>query len=221
MLHVYWTRLEETDTLAAHEPSLRTFPAWLQQKVHRHRTARAALASFWGYRLLQLATAHWPQPVWQALTTDYWGRPLLNYSAYDFNLSHSDNCVVCALHQNGRVGVDTQGQAHPTRLKPAYQTLFQPHEWTRLCQDPTSFTDLWAQKEAVAKADGRGMAAYPHIWLRGAMASVLDTGTRWVLTPLALDSAYRTYVATPDTGTGFLHHVQHKDGSFRMDTTLF
>lgn len=196
MIQIRWIRLDPSAGATATHPDLYAFPAWLQQKILSHRTIQALQASYWGYRLLQQATAHWPRPVWDYLQIDSRGRPHLPGTSFDFSLSHSATTVVCALSDRGHVGVDTQAYRYPIRLRSAHQSLFSPDEWSRLQTAPTLLTDLWTRKEAVAKADGRGLAAFPHIVFTDHIACLTDTNTWWRITKLPLCTTNRTYLAT-------------------------
>lgn len=90
---------------------------------------------------------------------DY-GKPFLkNNHDLHFNLSHSGEWVVCAVH-NQPVGIDVE-QVKKTELeiarrfftKKEYQTLLAKNGWQQL----DYFYQLWTLKESYVKAIGRGL----------------------------------------------------------------
>lgn len=110
------------------------------------------------------------------LTRDALGRPGLAApagSGIDFNLSHTDGLVAVAISRAGRVGVDVEGSACN---RPALACLYGDatlHELRtfglgeaaidEIAALPEAlreeyFLDWWTLREAVAKADGRGLS---------------------------------------------------------------
>lgn len=95
-------------------------------------------------------------------TTD--GKPFvsgLSKKRY-FNLSHSGTCVVCAVSEEGEVGIDVEkvidGDNH-TSIAGRY---FTDSEYVDICSNPIidrslRFTKYWTLKEAFGKACGLGL----------------------------------------------------------------
>ena len=104
------------------------------------------------------------------------GRPRLAAPAghtIDFNLSHTDGLVAAAISYGGRVGVDVECSGRdPTALAALYTdaTLHElrafglrDDEIAQIAALPEAlreshFLDGWTLREAVAKADGRGLS---------------------------------------------------------------
>lgn len=85
------------------------------------------------------------------------GRPF-HQGAVDFNISHSNYCTVCAISTEGNIGVDIEHYRSVDIND--FKTVFNPLEWfeLNLAKDQLlEFFNLWTAKEAVAKADGRGL----------------------------------------------------------------
>jgi|GEM_PF-1164274 len=84
-------------------------------------------------------------------------RPWFNYPV-DFNITHSGNYTLLAFTQNGKIGVDIE------IIKPLgmedYSNVFSNREWSALQEnnDIGLFYWLWARKEAVVKAIGKGLS---------------------------------------------------------------
>lgn len=90
-----------------------------------------------------------------------YGKPFLKmYDNFEFNISHSDEWVVCAI-DNYPVGIDVQ-KVLPIDLNIAKQ-FFTKIEYEFLetkdaSQKLLSFYDLWSLKESYVKADGKGLS---------------------------------------------------------------
>ena len=99
------------------------------------------------------------------LALDANGKPCLPENAgLHLNLAHSQGLVVVALSRSGPVGVDLEYRNPAFSAAEAVElaAAFAPEELARLKQlppaeQPDAFYTLWTAKEALAKADGRGL----------------------------------------------------------------
>jgi 4'-phosphopantetheinyl transferase len=76
----------------------------------------------------------------------------------DFNISHSGNRVVCIIGDGGRVGIDLEEIRELDIF--SFREQFTAREWAAIhnAEAPlTAFYHYWTAKEAVSKADGRGL----------------------------------------------------------------
>ena len=197
MIELWYTAFPEAlapKVLSAHLARLP--PAW-QRKVLGRRRAAGQAGTLFGALLLQHVLEQ--QPAGCGLTqvrhtAD--NRPYLPGQALDFNISHSGRYAVCALSPAGRVGVDLE---HRTRADLApFAPHFAPVEWAALqaAPDPQqAFCRLWTQKEAVAKADGRGLnIPLRDICIGPGHARVADA--RWHLHEVRVAAPYSLHVAS-------------------------
>jgi 4'-phosphopantetheinyl transferase len=91
------------------------------------------------------------------LITDMYGRPTID-EKLDFNISHSGDYVICAFNSTGRIGVDIELR-QPLILSD-FDQQFSDEEWRAISVSENAlntFFDFWTIKEAVIKADGRGL----------------------------------------------------------------
>jgi 4'-phosphopantetheinyl transferase len=111
----------------------------------------------------------------------------------DFSISHSGELVVCALTQNGRIGIDTE------KLRPVSIHSFNQFLSASECLDSVdssdAFIDLWTCKEATLKGCGDcRLDQLKEITLSGDAARI---GTRrFHLRRLELLHGYKTCLAT-------------------------
>ena len=87
------------------------------------------------------------------------GRPWLP-GRCDFNISHSGSRVICGWSHRGRIGVDVELHRPELRLAD-FQALLSADELLELnmAADPArELIRIWTLKEAVAKAEGSGIA---------------------------------------------------------------
>jgi 4'-phosphopantetheinyl transferase len=89
--------------------------------------------------------------------------PLIGDRSVSFNVAHSRDTILIALCQQGDIGVDVEYHDAAVDITGIAATAFHPNEirrlatWTDESQRRRAFYRCWTQKEAVAKADGRGM----------------------------------------------------------------
>jgi 4'-phosphopantetheinyl transferase len=84
------------------------------------------------------------------------GRPFLS-DYIDFNISHSDNLVACALTINAKVGIDVELIRSIDFSE--FNEVFNIEEMKEVNRD--SFFKLWTRKESALKAIGLGFALDP------------------------------------------------------------
>ena len=90
------------------------------------------------------------------------GKPSLPHGDLAFNVAHSRGMVLIALSLAGPVGIDVEDSARPVEALDVARTAFHPDEVLLLqstikAQQPAVFYRCWTRKEAIAKADGRGL----------------------------------------------------------------
>jgi len=107
-------------------------------------------------------------PLSIAITTGVHGKPEspnLNGHRVAFNVAHSKGTILIALTCNGPVGVDVEYYDRPTDIMDVARHNFTETETSSLeaIADPETrhrtFYRYWTRKEAVLKADGRGLIA--------------------------------------------------------------
>ena len=83
------------------------------------------------------------------------GKPGLSTGEMAFNISHSGDRVLCAVHSTP-IGVDIE-QPGEYRDRVA-KRICTPEEYAYIGKDATRFLEVWTRKEAYAKFIGRGLS---------------------------------------------------------------
>jgi 4'-phosphopantetheinyl transferase len=136
---------------------------------------------------------------------DKYGKPHIS-SYINFNISHSEGCVICAVSDGDvRIGIDIE------KIKPINLSDFESNLDEKTiremynAQDPYHyFYRYWTAAESVIKADGRGFS----IDLR-TLNIDLDTNQAlidkalWYLTPLAIAPEYVCCLSSSNLNTQF------------------
>ncbi len=95
------------------------------------------------------------------------GRPRLaagqGVDGVDFNISHTEGCIACAIARNARVGVDVEARSRLPDIADVASRFLSPSEAQAVASMPegsaaTALLRLWTLKEALAKGIGIGMA---------------------------------------------------------------
>jgi 4'-phosphopantetheinyl transferase len=116
------------------------------------------------------------------------GKPVLDSSLIKFNISHSGDWVVCALVAEGEIGVDIQ-QITGVNLD-SYQRIISETQYEEIIAATdinAAFLNYWVKREAVCKADGRGI-------LHSSKSVEIDND--YFLDRIEIDPGYICYTAT-------------------------
>ncbi len=120
-------------------------------------------------------------------------------SVLDFNVSHSNACVVVAVSRTVRVGVDVEKIRQLKNLN--FKMVMLPDELKLIGETPALFFELWSKKEAVVKAaNTSGISRMRDVVLTGNRAVL--AGAYWHLREINVDDefddSYEIYLATSE-----------------------
>ena len=113
-----------------------------------------------------------------------------------FNISHSGKYVVCAVSQTYKVGIDVE-EVRSVDVE-SFSSCFSSSEWLYLkkANDPLLvFYQLWTRKEAVIKADGRGLQI-PLSDFEVIDHRVSINSCNWFIYELSVSEGYVAHIAT-------------------------
>ncbi len=98
------------------------------------------------------------------------GKPKLagpaDLKSLSFNVTHTDDLVICAVTRAGDVGIDTEDTSRPVDAALVARHFFSHDGQKRLAAVPprertASFFEQWVLREAYVKATGRGLGTTP------------------------------------------------------------
>ncbi len=178
-------------------------PSEIQQKIGRYKNWEDAHTSLIGKLLLiqALLDSGFQKPDLSLLTYNEYGRPSIP-GIMDFNISHSETLVLCAIATNGSIGIDAEV------LRPINKTDFYncwtPAEAKAIYKDPEdykTFYSHWTKKEAVVKAIGNGLnIPLTDIEINGDLATVVHHGN-WHVKEIPLSEKYIVHMASKEPYT--------------------
>lgn len=134
-------------------------PESQRKKVQKFKRWEDAHASLLGKLLLLecLSTFNITDLDLHQLQLTTYNRPYFNTNL-DFNISHSGCYVVCAMSDHCRIGIDIE-EIHALQIED-FKNQFSEYEWSRIDMADNrmkEFYKCWTGKEAIIKADGRGL----------------------------------------------------------------
>lgn len=130
-----------------------------------------------------------------------------------FNITHCRDQALAAFTYGNRVGIDLEKVREKYNLAVA-ERYFSKDENLALMHLPnrertTAFYRLWARKEAVVKAIGKGMS-YPMATFTVSVEAVSETidvaEEKWYLAPLVANKGFEAAIATKHPIQNLLYH---------------
>ncbi len=155
MVTILYTKLTETFSERLFDRYLDELPLFLKEKISTYKSVASKYASLLGFLLLRKGL---DDSILDEMYYDKFGKPHLRSNTTNFNISHSNEYVLCAFSDAYKIGIDIE-EVRPIEVENFKHHLTQ-HEWETIIRDTNSsiaFLDYWTQKEAVIKADGRGL----------------------------------------------------------------
>lgn len=175
---------------------LRGLPGSLRTTVAQSQRWQDRQASLLGKLLLKewLMRNGYGRDCLGLLTCNEYGRPQIDENI-DFNISHSGGYVVCAVSDEGKVGVDIE-EIKPIEIED-FKASLPPAQWAAISGSKhpcTTFFAYWTKYESVIKADGRGLSIpFKDIHLNHDTALLNDRV--WFLKKMPTDSDYICHIA--------------------------
>ncbi|MCX7743347.1 MAG: 4'-phosphopantetheinyl transferase superfamily protein [Flavobacteriales bacterium] len=177
-------------------------PEKLREEIFQYRKNDDRIRLLAG-KLLLLKAIHkleFNHKILEQYIPDTMGKPQLP-SFFPFNITHSGHVVACAVLQgNGLIGIDCEKIRPIDVIKFTKQFSPQEMQWILSAPDPQErFFDAWTMKEAVMKADGRGMRIPLHsIRLQQTYATIDDRKGFWYLYKLPTPPSHPSHICSPE-----------------------
>lgn len=186
---------EFTPSPAQRAAWLAELPAARRLQLEQQPDASGRDRSLLGSRLLRLALqrlAGSDAPL-ASLRYPPTGKPRLA-PPYDFSIAHCDGQVVCALADDGPVGIDVE--APGTQRADHFRLYLGEAERRWAGRDPQRFYTLWTRKEAIVKAaDGEGLRELADVKLDPDSDRASFRGLPWHTASVPLGASFVAHLA--------------------------
>jgi 4'-phosphopantetheinyl transferase len=198
MVTIYYTRvLRELDP-RTFELLHQDFPETIKKRITSFRCWKDSHAALFGKVLLNHAISELGlvELSLSNMLIDKFHRPYFNYP-FNFNISHSGEFVICAASLEESLGVDIEYKDQNVSIDD-FADIFNQRQWDEIQQsvNPVEpFFNYWTLKEAVIKADGRGLGvALKEIDIQNGKSEV--NGKTWYLQNLNFGNLHAAHLAT-------------------------
>lgn len=129
---------------------LSKLPVFLQEKITKIKNLKTKKMAIFNKIFLQRILNN---NLEKLKYTDF-GRPYLKNKP-DFNLSHSENYLVCAITEYGKIGIDLE-ELREINFQSLSKRFFHKNEQLFI-NTKRNFFKVWTRKEALLKAHGCGL----------------------------------------------------------------
>jgi len=197
MTVVFYTYFSENITRDSFRNILHVLPEQVRDRIGRFIRWQDALASLYGRLMLQEGFSRFGFAEFiNELEYTAHNKPYLKNNTLSFNISHSGDYVICAMsNDTDLLGVDIE-EIKTIDLND-FKDIWTIDEWKLIAEDGdvNTFYNLWTRKEAVIKADGRGLSlALKEIDVTVSSVSVNDK--LYFLKKLDVNSGYAAHLAS-------------------------
>lgn len=194
MTTVYYTLCTQLPNSTFNE-AVSSLPLDMQQRLRRFRRWQDAHSYLYGRLLLKEAMSKlgYNYSLESLQRTEY-GKPYFKDSDFGFNISHSGDYIVCVISTDEKqnLGIDVE------EIKPVviddFTSVFSSKE-ERAIDNYDTFYTFWTRKEAIVKADGRGLQI-PLKTIDTTNLSVTLENENYNLYKIDIDKNYKVHIAT-------------------------
>lgn len=195
MIHLGIIEIKPADSAYLNQ-GLYLLPQIMQDKIRAYPRQDEQLRSVLARLVLQqlLMSQGFSADVLNHYQTDEYGRPSIDESI-DFSIAHADDYVLCAVSKTTRLGIDIE--KHRDICIDDYSISLSEKELEDLTDSTAPIPDffmLWTKKEAISKANGKGLGI-----LLPDMVIEKDFATcehfKWNLKELNINPHYASHIA--------------------------
>lgn len=194
MIKIYYSCFKKQFTDEKLHHLLNLLPVEIRERILKFRKWQDIQRTLLGKLLLRKALLDLQSTsTLSAITYNSYGRPYL--ADLDFNISHSGNYAVCAISTHGQVGIDLE-MIRPIDLR-HFKSQFSSIEWQDIINADDAISKFylyWTLKEAVIKADGRGLSLpLDSFHIKETQINILDDV--WYYKSLNFVDGYQAHIA--------------------------
>lgn len=160
---IFYTEFSEPLPALQWEEYLHKLPVFLQERTQRFTRWQDRHAFLYGKLLLMegLNEIGLSDGAIHNLQYTKYDKPVLNENL-DFSISHSGDYVLCAITDEGKIGIDIELIRQVNISE--FRDVFDETEWDAITcnkemdEQIKKFFHFWTRKESLIKADGRGLS---------------------------------------------------------------
>ncbi|GAB3904349.1 hypothetical protein GCM10028803_33670 [Larkinella knui] len=176
---------------------LEQIPVSFHSKLNAYRHWADKQRSLIGRLLLAkiLHRYHFPESTLEQVKIGRYGKPAIG-PGFSFNIAHSFDRIVCVGSRIVDVGIDIEW-IRPIDFSD-FESVMSPAQWQHITHSPEPVTEFWRHwtvKEAIAKADGRGIGLPLATISIESTTATLDH-QHWHVAKLDYWAGYCSYLAT-------------------------
>ena len=159
-IKIFYTKTNNSLDQTQFKSLLKRLPPHIQKQISNFKRIENRQQALLGKLLLRYGLNDFGYSMDHLHNISYnkFGKPYIE-NLCDFNISHSDEFVVCAVSSSGKIGIDIE-KIRETELNDFSSTMT-PDQWNMInnSTNPTqNFFNLWSIKESVIKAEGQGLS---------------------------------------------------------------
>ncbi len=181
MIRIYQADSDQVRKDKALNNLLRVLPEKMHERANRYKFERDAYNFVLGRLLLKIGLEeHGKIDQFEHIEYKESGKPFLK--DVFFNISHTDNLVVCALSTDGDIGIDIE-KVKQVKLDD-FDAWFTKKEWAEINNSPSPFQKFywyWTRKESIIKALGVNLSYLHEIEIDATKDHFLKNEKKWWL----------------------------------------
>jgi 4'-phosphopantetheinyl transferase len=196
MPQVYVLKFDEKEVQGLDDSFLAALPQQFQERAasYAHTSDRIRFVLSRHLTAWVLSKMGYPGDRLYDRKTDAYNRPVFD-AGLDLNNSHSGNYIVCACSTARRVGVDIEKiQVLDNCLSNTTLHENEIKNFSHQENEYQTFYRIWTKKEAVTKANGKGIHLALHE-IDTTQKLIICEGVAWKAELLTIDPAYSAHVA--------------------------
>lgn len=194
MTTVYYTFCRQL-TPDKYRKAVSSLPDDMQEKIEKFRRWQDAHSFLYGRLLLKegmLKLGY--QDSLAVMKKNEYGKPYFSYDSFSFNISHSEDYVVCVISTDEKENIGIDIEKIKTINIEDYSSVLTPVEKNDITSDQ-HFYKYWTRKEAVIKADGRGLQIPLHT-IDATKTKVEVENEFYFLLKIDIDKEYEMHLAS-------------------------
>ncbi|MBC8756493.1 4'-phosphopantetheinyl transferase superfamily protein [Kordia sp. YSTF-M3] len=213
MIQILYTFLSKEFYETSLQEQLKIFPNDFTNKICKYKRWQDQQASVLGRLLLirGIADFYDKQINGSDIGINENGKPFLKDSDIEFNISHSGELVICTIQKTLPVGIDIE-EMKEIQIEDFFYQMTENESATikNSTDQKRAFYNYWTQKEAVLKANGKGLSVPLKSF------EIIENQTQlykdeWYVSKLSIHPEYSCHMAAKQKSKYIIYYVDHRE----------